>query len=64
MEEERKESIMVVEEKEVEEVKMFSDNIKEPRIDLDKCSLNLTIYSKVLLIILLLIFIKPVLDPI
>jgi hypothetical protein len=29
-----------VEEKEVEEVKMLSDNIKEPLLDLDKCSLN------------------------
>jgi polyhydroxyalkanoate synthesis regulator phasin len=35
-----KESIMVVEEKEVEEVKMLSDNIKVPLLDLDKCSLN------------------------
>jgi hypothetical protein len=26
--------------KEVEEVKMFSDNIKEPLLNLDKCSLN------------------------
>jgi hypothetical protein len=40
MEEESKESIMVVEEKEVEEVKMFFDNIKEPLLDLNKCSLN------------------------
>jgi hypothetical protein len=40
MEEERKESIMVVEGKEVEEVKMLSDNIKEPLINIDKCSLN------------------------
>jgi hypothetical protein len=40
MKEEEKESIMVVEEKEVEEVKMLSDNIKEPLLDLDKCSLN------------------------
>jgi hypothetical protein len=29
-----------VEEKEVEEVKMLSDNIKEPLLDLNKCSLN------------------------
>jgi hypothetical protein len=29
-----------VEEKEVEEVKMLSNNIKEPLLDLDKCSLN------------------------
>jgi hypothetical protein len=29
-----------VEEKEVEEVKMRSDDIKEPLLDLDKCSLN------------------------
>jgi hypothetical protein len=29
-----------VEEKEVEEEKMLSDNIKEPLLDLDKCSLN------------------------
>jgi hypothetical protein len=40
MKEGEKESIMVVEEKEVEEVKMLSDNIKEPLLDLDKCSLN------------------------
>jgi hypothetical protein len=31
---------MGVEEKEVEEVKMLGDNIKEPLLDLDKCSLN------------------------
>jgi hypothetical protein len=31
---------MVVEEKEVEEVKMLSDNIKQPLLNLDKCSLN------------------------
>jgi hypothetical protein len=31
---------MVVEEKEVEEVKMLSDNIKQPLFNLDKCSLN------------------------
>jgi hypothetical protein len=31
---------VVVEEKEVEEVKMLSDNIKEPLLDLDKFSLN------------------------
>jgi hypothetical protein len=31
---------MVVEEKEVEEVKMISNNIKEPLLDLGKCSLN------------------------
>jgi hypothetical protein len=29
-----------VEGKEVEEVKMLSDNIKEPLLDLDKCSWN------------------------
>jgi hypothetical protein len=40
IEEETKESIMVVEEKEVEEVKMLSDNINEPLISLDKCTLN------------------------
>jgi hypothetical protein len=40
IEEEGKKSIMVVEEKEVEEVKMLSSNIKEPLLDLDKCSLN------------------------
>jgi hypothetical protein len=40
MKEGEKESIMVVEEKEVEEVKMLIDNIKEPLLDLDKCSLN------------------------
>jgi hypothetical protein len=40
MEEERKESTMVVEEKEVEEVKMLSDNIREPLLDLDKCNFN------------------------
>jgi hypothetical protein len=39
MEEEENESIMVVEEK-AEEVKKISDNIKEPLLDLDKCSLN------------------------
>jgi hypothetical protein len=31
---------MVVEAKEVEEVKMLPDNIKEPLLGLDKCSLN------------------------
>jgi hypothetical protein len=31
---------MVVEEKQVEEVKMLSDKITEPLLDLDKCSLN------------------------
>jgi hypothetical protein len=36
--EEEKENNM--EEIEVEEVKMLSDNIKEPLLDLDKCSLN------------------------
>jgi hypothetical protein len=40
MEEQSKESIMVVEEKEVEEVKMLSDNVNEPLLNLDKCSLN------------------------
>jgi hypothetical protein len=40
MEEETKESIMVMEEKEVEEVKMLSDNVNEPLLNLDKCSLN------------------------
>jgi hypothetical protein len=40
MEEERKEYIMVVEEKDIEEVKMLSDNIKEPLLDLDKFILN------------------------
>jgi hypothetical protein len=40
MQEEEKESIIVVEEKEVEDVKMLSDNIKEPLLDLDKFSLN------------------------
>jgi hypothetical protein len=35
-----KESIMVEEEKEVEKVKMLSDNIKEPLFNLDKYSLN------------------------
>jgi hypothetical protein len=40
MEEERTESIVVVEEKEVHEVKMLSDNIEEPLLNLDKCSLN------------------------
>jgi hypothetical protein len=29
-----------IEEKEVEEVNMLSNNIKEPLLDLDKCSLN------------------------
>jgi hypothetical protein len=40
MEEEGKESTMVVEEKEVQEVKMLNDNIKQPLLDLDKYSLN------------------------
>jgi hypothetical protein len=40
MEEERKESTMVVEEKELKKVKMLSNNIREPLLDLDKCSLN------------------------
>jgi hypothetical protein len=31
---------MVVEEKEVEEVKMLSDNVNEPLLNLDKCSLS------------------------
>ena len=31
---------MVVEEKQVEEVKMLSDKIAEPLLDLDKCSLK------------------------
>jgi hypothetical protein len=31
---------MVVEEKEVDEVKMLSDDIRKPLLDLDKCSLN------------------------
>jgi hypothetical protein len=35
-----KESIMVVEKKEVEEVKMLSDNVNEPLLHPDKCSLN------------------------
>jgi hypothetical protein len=35
-----KEFTMLVEEKEVEEVKMLSNNIKDPLVDLDKCSLN------------------------
>jgi hypothetical protein len=35
-----KEFTMAVDVKEVEEVKMLSDNIKEPLLDLDKCSLN------------------------
>jgi hypothetical protein len=39
-EEEEKESIMVVEEKQVEEIKMLSDKITEPLLDLDRCSLN------------------------
>jgi hypothetical protein len=40
MEEESKKSIMVVEEKEVEEVKMTSNNVNEPLLNLDKCSMN------------------------
>jgi hypothetical protein len=40
MDEEEKESIMVVEEKQVEEVKMLNDNIYEPLLDLYKHSLN------------------------
>jgi hypothetical protein len=40
MEEESKKSIMLVEEKEVEEVKMISDNVNEPLLNLDKCSMN------------------------
>jgi hypothetical protein len=39
-EEDEKESIMVIEEKQVEEVKMLSDNINEYLFDLDKHSLN------------------------
>jgi tRNA uridine 5-carbamoylmethylation protein Kti12 len=39
-EEEEKESIMLVKEKQVEEVKMLSDKINETLLDLDKCSLN------------------------
>jgi AAA+ ATPase superfamily predicted ATPase len=39
-EEEERESIMIIEEKQVEEVKMLSDKINEPLLDLDKCSLN------------------------
>jgi hypothetical protein len=31
---------MVVEEKEIEKVKMLRDNIKEPLLDLEKYSLN------------------------
>ena len=38
--EEEKECIMAVEEKQVEEVKMLSDKIAEPLLDLDKCSLH------------------------
>jgi hypothetical protein len=37
---EEKESIMVVEEKQVEEVKILSDKIVEPLQYFDKCSLN------------------------
>jgi hypothetical protein len=44
IEEENKEFIMVVEEKVVEEVKMLSDNINEPLLNLDKWSLNELIY--------------------
>jgi hypothetical protein len=39
-EEDEKESIMVIEEKQVEEVKMPRDNINESLLDLDKYSLN------------------------
>jgi hypothetical protein len=35
-----KEFTMVVEEKEVEEVKMLFDNIEEPLLDIDRCSFN------------------------
>ena len=38
MEKEEKESIMIVEEKQVEEVKMLSDKIAEPLLDLAKRS--------------------------
>lgn len=48
MDELEKESVMVVEEKKVEEVKMLSDTISDPLLDLDKCSLNelITILQK------------------
>jgi hypothetical protein len=51
------------EKKYVEEVKMLSDKIDEPLFDLDKCiGMKSLIYCKVLLMILLLMFIKLVLD--
>jgi hypothetical protein len=40
IEKEEKESIMVVVKKQVEEVKMLSNKINEPLLDLDKDSLN------------------------
>jgi hypothetical protein len=51
-EEEENESIIVVEEKQVEEVKWLSDKINEPLLDLDKCSLNelINIYASCALI--------------
>ena len=54
---------MVVEEKKVEEIKMLSDKIAEPLLDLDKCSLNELIWLcyKNLLMIPLSMFIKLVL---
>jgi hypothetical protein len=52
-----------VEEKEVEEVKMLSNNVNEPIFNLDKCSLSeLIIYCKTLLMILLPVFTKRDLD--
>jgi hypothetical protein len=44
----------------VEEVKMLSDNVNEPLLDLEKCSLNEII--NILQIIFLSVFIKPNLD--
>jgi hypothetical protein len=55
---------MVVEEKQVEEVKMLSNKINEPLLDLDKRSLNELInILQSFAMILLSMFIKLDLDP-
>ena len=63
--EEEKESTMLVEkkDKQVEEIKMLSDKINEPLLDLDKCSLHelINLLQKNLMIPLLM-FIKQDLD--
>ena len=62
MEEEEKESIMVRNDTQVEEVKMPSE-VNEPLLDLDRCSLHelINILQNILMI-LLLMFIKQDLD--